>query len=123
MLSLLITKALAAKPLTLHEPLPDGTTEILVPTGACGITGMGCPLDTLNAFLRPLVPWIVGVAAGFSVLMIVIGGIMMIASDGDQGKIQKGRQIITASLIGLILLVFSATILNTLNADFFRLLS
>ena len=102
------------KKIDLLEPLPMGGARSLVVSGRF-------PLAALNAYMRGIFPWIVGVAAGFSVLMIVVGGIQIIFSQGNQGEMQKGKDRIKETLFGLAILVMSALILNALNAFYYRL--
>jgi hypothetical protein len=104
----------AQKPIVLLEPLPDGTTEISVAPGSF-------PLAALNAYLNPFMTWGFGVAAALTVLMIIVGGFQIMLAGGNEGERSKGKDRILAALAGLLLLVFSATILNMLNASFFRL--
>ena len=98
--------------ITLLEPLPDGT-KCLFPSSN--------PFGALNAYLRPMLSWMVGMAAGLSLLMVIIGGIQIIMADGDSGKIGEGKKRVTEAILGLLLLVLSGTILYFLNSDFFKL--
>ena len=101
-------------PIKLLEPLPDGTTCL-------------CPSATtfgmVNAYLKPMLTWMVGIATGLAVLMVIIGGIQIIMSNGDPGKIGEGKKRVTEAILGLLMLVLSGAILYLLNADFFRLSS
>ncbi len=99
-------------PLKLLEPLPDGTTELCPSTD---------PFGVINAYLKPVLPFMIGIAAGIAILMVIIGGLQIILSNGDQGKIGEGKQRITGAILGLLLLVFSGTILYFLNSYFFQL--
>ena len=105
-------------PIMLLEPLPDGS-----PGGKTHICVSENPFGALNEYLKPLIPFVVGIAAGIAVLMIIIGGIQIIFSGGEPGKITEGRQRITAAIIGLLILVFSAAILHVLNASYYLLSS
>lgn len=113
---LCIGDAAAQKPIELLEPLPDGTTEI-------GITAGAHPLEPLNAYLRPFIPWAIGTAAGLAVLMIMVGGFQIMLSGGEQGKQSAGKDRVLAAIFGLLILVFSSVILYFLNASFFRISS
>jgi len=98
--------------LNLLEPLPDGTTQ------SCP---SGNPFGVINDYLRPVLSWMVGIAAGLAILMIIIGGLQIITSGGNDSKIGEGKKRVTEAIIGLLILVFSATILYFLNAYFFKL--
>lgn len=103
--------ASAQKPIVLLEPIGDLEK----------VTFGGFPLSPLNQYLRVFIPWAIGLGAGLCVLMIIVGGFQIMLSGGDPGKQGAGKDRILSALIGLLILVFSATILNFLNADFFRL--
>lgn len=102
--------ALAVQKIQLLEPLP-GTAAISLGTG---------PLEVLNQYLRPFMPVLIGAAAGLAVLMIIYGGLEIMLSGGNIAQ-SKGKDRILASLGGLLLLVFSATVLYMLNANYFVL--
>ncbi len=56
--------------------------------------------------------------AGFlAMVMIMIGGFMYIAAGGNQTIIGKAKERIFNAIIGLIILLLSYTILNTINPD------
>ena len=56
--------------------------------------------------------------AGFlAMVMIMIGGFMYIAAGGNQTIIGKAKERIFNALIGLVILLLSYTILNTINPD------
>jgi hypothetical protein len=116
---LVSSSALAApRPINLLEPLPDGTSQIVIDQNE-----PLPPLSILNAYLRPFIPWAIGVSAGLAVLMIIIGGFQIMLSGGGDIKNSAGTKKIMSAILGLLLLVFSATILNWLNASYFRLTS
>lgn len=94
----------------LLEPI-GGVREI--PTGGGG-------LGALGAYLGLLYPWLVGMAAGVAVLMALWGGMQIIQSGSDTGKRDEGKKRLLSSLMGLLLILLSATILNALNPTFFQ---
>jgi amino acid transporter len=118
-LALLLSPAtlLAAqgKPIKLLECLPGMTPpncEITFPAGSH-------PLYSLNAYMNPIFPWALAVAAGLTVLMIILGGFQIMLSGGGE-KQREGKDRIIAALIGLLILLFSAAILAVLNEHYYR---
>lgn len=107
---------LAQKPIKLLEPLPNGTPGGLTEIQASG----GAPYDMLNQYASPMIKWIVGVSMGLAVLMIMVAGFQIMLAGGGQGQ-QAGKDRIISIVIGIIILVFSATLLVMLNAEFFSL--
>ena len=60
------------------------------------------------------------VIAGFlAVIMIAYGGIRYMSTDAIHGK-SEGREIITAALMGLLLILFSYILLKTINPDILK---
>jgi len=102
------------KPITLLERLPGSTSSTLP---VC----LSNPFSLINAYLQPMMTWGIGIAAGLAVLMIIVGGLQMMLSGGSPEGMSSGRQRVFASIFGLIFLVFSAALLNFLNAYFFQL--
>jgi len=80
-----------------------------------------CGDCTLNNFLGLFINYanaLLKYFAGTALLMFVIGGIMWITSGGSAEKVQKGKKVITGSIIGLIIILFSATIVNAVLKAF-----
>jgi len=118
--SLLLTMmlfALLAAPLAFAQ----APIELLEPIGGMTAINVGSnPLDALNQYLQPLMPYVIGMAAGLSVFMIVLGGMQIMLGGGNIAS-NGGKDRILAAIAGLLLLVFSATILYMLNANYFVL--
>lgn len=95
----------------LLEPV-GGVTH--VPTD--GNEGLG----VFGFYFNLLYPWAVGMAAAIAVLMAVIGGIQIIQAGSDTSKVSAGKNRLLISLGGLIIILASAIILNSLNPTFFR---
>ncbi len=56
--------------------------------------------------------FLLGIAAAIALLMIVINGVRMIASNGDPEAKNKAQKAIIGALVGLILIVLSYTFVN-----------
>ncbi len=103
--------AAAQAPIRLMEPI-GGVTEI--PTA--GNSGFGVFFTYFNL----LYPWVVGLGAAIAVMMGLWGGIEMMVAGGNDSARQAGVKRLLMSLGGLLLLLFSSTILNILNPSFFK---
>ncbi len=77
-------------------------------------------LGVFQFYFNLLYPWIVGMGAGIAVFMGVIGGIQIIKAGSDQAGVSNGKNRLLLSLAGLLIILASATILNTLNPTFFK---
>lgn len=64
--------------------------------------------------------WAASLVGILCVLMLVINGIIISASAGDQQAVTNAKTRITQSLVALVILFLSAIILNTANPNFFN---
>lgn len=93
----------------LLAPLPDPSAE----------GGLRTKTDTsfqLGDYINLMLKVIIGIAGVLAVVMIVIGGIQYMSTDAFSGK-EEGKSRITNALLGLVLLVGSFMILNTINPN------
>lgn len=71
-------------------------------------TALGCiPIDSINDFISALLTRGSAIAGGIAFLLLIWGTLQVITSRGDPGKLAAGRETITASLAGIIFLIFS----------------
>lgn len=73
-----------------------------------GLTGVGSLVETLLANAIVL-------AGIVLIFLIIISGIQMISGSGDPQKVARARQILTAGIIGFILVVASYFIVRLLE--------
>lgn len=101
---------------TVLAPLP-GTTK-----GEClssNTNNANCE-TTLEKYLPGAFNLLIGLAAVFAVLMIVIGGIQYMSSDALSGK-EDGKARIENAVKGLVLVISAWLILTTINPDLLKL--
>lgn len=74
------------------------------------------PEDTAGEELRPLVVryinYFLGIVGLIAVAFIIYAGVLLITAGGEEQKITQGKKIITYAVIGIIVIVFSWTIVN-----------
>ncbi len=63
-----------------------------------------------GTMVEQIISWFTALAGIASAIFLVYGGIAYITSSGDSGKLQKAKQVITYSLIGLAIVALSVTI-------------
>ena len=56
------------------------------------------------------IQWVVGIVGVVAVIFIIYGGITLMTSTGDPGKVKKGKDMIIYSVIGLIVVVLAEII-------------
>lgn len=62
-----------------------------------------------------------GIAGGIAFLLIVIGAFQIILSAGNPDRVKAGKEMITAALSGLFLIIFSVFILKLIGADILQI--
>jgi hypothetical protein len=81
-------------------------------------TAIGCIPFTSNSALNTyLLTWAIGIAGGIAFLLIVYASFMISTSAGDPKKLQAGKELLTAAISGLLLLIFSVFILRTIGVE------
>lgn len=101
-------------------PCPPNTIKLLEPIdGNYCMTPSAGPLGGFYKYFNSLYGFVVGTAAGIAILWGIAGGASMILNAGDQGKYEEGKQWLINAMIGLLIVIFSAVILNFLNPNAF----
>lgn len=77
------------------------------------------PFGLLYGYLTLVYNYMSGLIVGVSVLFVVIGGIQMTTSGGDETKFTEGKGRITKAIVGIILWFTASLILYTINPTFF----
>ncbi len=81
-------------------------------------SAIGCiPVENQNDFIRFILGWGMGIAGGAAFLLIVVAGFQIITSSGDPKRLQAGKELLTAAIAGLVLLIFSLFILRLIGVD------
>lgn len=123
----------AQVPSAANMQLPGGGTaapQTAAPNSAGGPKG-GCQLDEvrtdLGCFPNNPVKFVqkfygigLGFVAGVSLLTLMIGGYDIIASRGDQRRLNIGKSYIFYSIAGLLLAIFGYVIIRTIIVDVLR---
>lgn len=108
------------------SPTPAGFSNPRDPHGSCGANGVstaiGCvPIGDQVTFVAWMIGWAIGIAGGIAMLLIVIAGFNIMTAAGDPQKLNGGRELLTAAVSGLILIVFSVFLLNLIGYDILHL--
>jgi hypothetical protein len=76
-------------------------------------TPLGCvPFDDLTQFSIFVLQRAVGIGGGISFLLIIFSGFIYITSSGNPDKVQNAKEILSASIAGLIFLLFASFLLE-----------
>lgn len=90
--------------------------------GSCGTnvgvnTALGCIPINFRDFSAWLIGRGIGIAGGIAFLLMAYAGFMIIMSSGDPQRLQAGRELLTAAISGLLLIICSIFILKVIGID------
>lgn len=69
---------------------------------------------SLKTLTKSFLDFILGFLGFIAVVMIIYGGFLYVTAAGEQDKVDKGKKIIMYALIGIVIIMFSFVIVNTL---------
>lgn len=67
---------------------------------------------TMRDLVKIVIDWALYFSAALSVIFIIVGGYIYITAGGDKDQAKKGRVALTNALVGLLMIVFSYTIVQ-----------
>ena len=92
--------------------------EVLCPGQEAVRTAVGCiPVNNTQTFTEFLLTWGLQLGGGIALLLIGVGGFQVMTASGNPQKVQAGKELITASVAGLLFVVLSAFILRFVGID------
>jgi hypothetical protein len=111
---------------TPFNPFAITITPILELDPRCGTNGVntaiGCiPLNSTTALAAFLLRWGIGIGAGLSFLLIIFSGFQITTSAGKPQQLQGGKDLLTAAIAGLIMLIFSVFLLQLIGVQILHL--
>ncbi len=86
--------------------------------GASGITGIS-EATSLTELILTIISFILDFALLLAMLAVIVAGIYLITSNGDEGQKDKAKTIIFYVIIGILLIIFSRAIVILANRIFF----
>lgn len=97
----ILTKAAKAVGVISALAAPLAARAVTVQTYSLGGLGTTNPEDVTVS----IVNWILGILSLLAVIFILIGGFMWMTAAGNEEKIEKAKKILTAAIIGLIIIL------------------
>ncbi len=102
----------------------DGTSVGDISECYTGGEGGGVDNDTATRKLMPTINTIINVIIGIvgfvAVVMMIMGGISFVTSQGDAGKVAKARNTILYGVVGLIVALLAFAIVNFVLSNVFK---
>ncbi len=81
-------------------------------------TAIGCvPIDKPENFTTFILGWAVGIAGGVGLLLIIYSAFQITTSSGDPKKLQAGQELLTATITGMLLIIFSVFLLRIIGVN------
>lgn len=84
-------------------------------------TAIGCIDTSKSGLAGDLIRIGLGVGGGLALISILAGAFMFSTSQGDATKLKEAKGLITASVAGLLFMIFSAIILNFIGVEIFKI--
>lgn len=84
-------------------------------------TAIGCIPSDPTAFIGKLLSFGVGIAGGIAFLLMLFAGLQMMTSAGNPERLNAGKELMGAALMGLLLIIFSVFILRLIGFTILRI--
>lgn len=76
-----------------------------------------CESSDLNSIVKMIINAVIFIIGIIAVIMVILGGVTYATSQGDSGKVKKGKDTILYGIIGLVVALLAFAIVNfVLNA-------
>lgn len=92
--------------------LPQGSS----PNAVVGNFGLMTKFGSLGEFAVGIINYVIGIIGVLSLLFIIIGGVRMVTSAGNESAITAGKKTVTWAVIGLVVALLAFTIIAALEA-------
>ena len=76
---------------------------------------VGLTNKPLSEIIAGIIDWLLSIAAGLTILFLVVGGIYYVTAAGDENQMTSAKTIITYSIMGLLFILISYSIVITVN--------
>jgi len=81
-------------------------------------TAIGCiPINNFEDFVGFFTKWGVGIGGGIAFFLLLYGAFQVMTSAGDPKRLQAGQELLSATISGLIFIIFSVFILRFIGVD------
>ncbi|OGM14929.1 hypothetical protein A3A76_02255 [Candidatus Woesebacteria bacterium RIFCSPLOWO2_01_FULL_39_23] len=85
-------------------------------------TAVGCiPVANQTEFLSFILPWAIGLGGGIAFIVIILSGFMIMTSAGNPARAKTGKELLTAAIMGLLMIIFSVYLLDVIGLRILRI--
>lgn len=103
-----------------HDLLTGDCIDYSIDPGI--VTAIGCLPYHPFEFLRSFRGVLISMGGGIALLLMIIAAFFVLTSKGNSEQIQRGKEIFTSALIGLLILISSVFLLRLISVDLLDLL-
>lgn len=72
-------------------------------------------------FVKKIMGFILGLSGGIAVLLIIVSGYRLMASQGNPEKVQGAKESLTSAIVGLLFIIFALVILQVIGVNILKL--
>lgn len=72
-------------------------------------------------FVGSIIRLLIGFSGGIAILLIIASGYQLMTSQGNPEKVKEGRERLTSAVVGLLFIIFSVFILQTIGVNLLQL--
>jgi len=85
-------------------------------------TAIGClPITNNLELTEDFLGWGMGLGGGVAFILIIFAGLMIMTSGGDPKKLAAGKELLTAAIAGLLLVITGVYLLRFIGVDILNL--
>lgn len=84
-------------------------------------TAIGCIPATQSGLFEKIFSLGISIAGGIAFLLILFGGFQILTSAGNPEQLNEGRELVSAAVAGLLLIIFSVFLLKLIGYDILRI--
>jgi hypothetical protein len=99
----------------------SSASDASIKTAAGLWTAVGCIPTNHQSALAALIKIGLGVSGGVALLMILAASFMLTTSQGQPEQVNKARELITSSIVGLLFIIFSVSLLQFIGVQILQI--
>ena len=84
-------------------------------------TALGKISTNVSGFSKSLFGIVLGISGGIAVILIILSGYKLMTSRGNPEQLQQAKEQLTAAIVGLLFIIFSLVILQSIGVDILQL--
>lgn len=84
-------------------------------------TAIGCVTGNASDFVTKVIQFGTGIGGGIAFLLILFAGFQTMTSAGNPEKLHEAKELLTAAISGLLLIIFSVFLLRLIGVDILQI--